>query len=701
MQRIVRSALALLSFAVATAVCAATFTVSNTSDSGPGSLRQAIVDANANGGADVIQFNIAGGGVQTITPATSLPSITDTVTIDGFTQPGSSANTNALGAGINAVPLIEIHGLNAALQVDAAGTAIHGLILGGGGTNLINVNADNVTISGNFLGTNASGTAISAGAVSGFGIRHSGGNNLTIGGPAPADRNLISGNLADNVIMGFFGNTGHLIQGNYIGPDITGTISLSGPGAAGLSNVNNAVVRDNLISGNLNGGLDTSSPSTSLVIQGNLIGTARDGISPLPNGNFGGVLIRSNITNTTIGGTGPNQPNVIAFNNGAGIWMRLNSEGTRISANSIYSNTQQGITLQDSTPGIPTPNDPGDADVVPGNDGQNYPVITSAVVSAGSATISGTLNSLANKQFHIEFFANAACGATGFGQGQTFIGSSDVTTDASGNASFGPLVFAVPVGQNVITSTATDVALGNTSEFSQCPAAVTGATTTTLASSLNPSLVGQAVTFTATVTGASPTGTVQFLDGAAVLATVSLSGASSATFTTSSLTQGTHPMTAVYSGDANNQTSTSPVLSQVVNAGGAVATATSISSSINPSLVGQAVTFTATVSGGSVPTGSVQFFDNGTLLGTSTLSGANATLTTSALAAGTHPITAVYGGDANHQGSTSSVLIQLVNTGVPPPPPGPNVAIPTLGWGAMALLSLLLVLAGAWSRRRR
>ena len=143
------------------------------------------------------------------------------------------------------------------------------------------------------------------------------------------------------------------------------------------------------------------------------------------------------------------------------------------------------------------------------------------------------------------------------------------------------------------------------------------------------------------------------------------------------------------------------MLSQVVNAGGAVATATSISSSINPSLVGQAVTFTATVSGGSVPTGSVQFFDNGTLLGTSTLSGANATLTTSALAAGTHPITAVYGGDANHQGSTSSVLIQLVNTGVPPPPPGPNVAIPTLGWEAMALLSVLLVLAGAWLRRRR
>lgn len=205
-------------------------------------------------------------------------------------------------------------------------------------------------------------------------------------------------------------------------------------------------------------------------------------------------------------------------------------------------------------------------DPVPGNDGQNFPVITSAAVAAGNATISGTLNSLANKQFRIEFFANAACGLQGYGHGQTFIGFSNVTTDGAGNASFGPLVFAVPAGQNVITSTATDIALANTSEFSQCPAAASGGTTTTLTSSVNPSLVGQSVMFTATVSGVSPTGTVQFFDGATLLGTSALTGAT-ATLTSSALAQGTHPITAVYGGDANNQTSTSPVLDQIVGAG--------------------------------------------------------------------------------------------------------------------------------------
>src|SRR5438094_308822 len=89
-----------------------TYTVTTAADSGAGSLRQAILDANGNAGADTIAFNITGSGVQTITPATSLPVITDAVTINGYSQPGASANTNGPNQGTNAVILIEIDGTN-------------------------------------------------------------------------------------------------------------------------------------------------------------------------------------------------------------------------------------------------------------------------------------------------------------------------------------------------------------------------------------------------------------------------------------------------------------------------------------------------------------------------------------------------------------------------------------------------------------
>ena len=189
------------------------------------------------------------------------------------------------------------------------------------------------------------------------------------------------------------------------------------------------------------------------------------------------------------------------------------------------------------------------------------------------------------------------------------------------------------------------------------------ATSVALVSSLNPSLVGQAVTFMATVTGNGPTGTIQFKDGAANLgAPVAMSGGAAA-LTTSALTLGTHPITAVYSGDSANLASTSPILNQVVNAPptGTIA----LVSSLNPSLVGQAVTFTATVTG-NTPTGTVQFKDGATNLGAPVaLTGGSAALTTSALSIGTHPITATYSGDANNAGVTSSILNQVVNAPAP------------------------------------
>lgn len=177
-------------------------------------------------------------------------------------------------------------------------------------------------------------------------------------------------------------------------------------------------------------------------------------------------------------------------------------------------------------------------------------------------------------------------------------------------------------------------------------------------SSANPSAFGLPVTFTATVTGQNPTGTVQFFDSATLLGSGTLSSGI-ATFATSALSPGPHSITAVYSGDSNNAGSTSSILTQTINLS---STTTALASSKNPSDVGQPVTFTATVtSGGGTPPGSVTFTDGATTLGTITLSGGVATLTTAALTLGSHSITATFSGSPGFTGGASPPLVQSVN----------------------------------------
>jgi len=193
-------------------------------------------------------------------------------------------------------------------------------------------------------------------------------------------------------------------------------------------------------------------------------------------------------------------------------------------------------------------------------------------------------------------------------------------------------------------------------------------TTTTLSSSLSPSTYGQAVTFTAMVTssaGAPPNGeTVTFMQGNNVLGTGTLASGS-ARLTISTLSAGTDRITAQYPGDSNFGGSTSPVFKQAVSD---AATTTSLTSSLNPSNTGQSVTFTATVSavppGSGTPTGNVIFYNGSTRLGTASLSGGVASLTTESLGtAGTDSITATYNGSKSFDGSTSSPLSQVVGGG--------------------------------------
>ncbi len=249
-------------------------------------------------------------------------------------------------------------------------------------------------------------------------------------------------------------------------------------------------------------------------------------------------------------------------------------------------------------------------------------------------------------------------GTVTFKDGATTLGTG--TLNGSGQATFA--TSSLSAGSHSITAEyGGDGTHGASTSAPLTQTVNRSGTTVTLASSQNPSTFGQSVTFTATVTDSgTPTGTVTFKDGATTLGTGTLNGSGQATFATSSLSAGSHSITAEYGGDANHAASTSAPLTQTVNKSG---TTTTLVSSQNPSAFGQAVTFTATVtSSGGTPTGTVTFKDGASTLGTGTLSGAGvATFTTSTLALGNHPITAVYGGDGSFTGSTSAVLTQSVD----------------------------------------
>ena len=190
-----------------------------------------------------------------------------------------------------------------------------------------------------------------------------------------------------------------------------------------------------------------------------------------------------------------------------------------------------------------------------------------------------------------------------------------------------------------------------------------GATTTTLGTSGNPANGGETVTFTATVTGSSPDGTVTFFDGASLLGTAIVSGGV-ASLGTNTLAAGSHVVSASYSGDAVNAASLSTPLTQVILR---AATSTVVSPDVNPIAPGASVTFTATVSpppASAVPTGTVSFYDSGVLLGVATLSGGMGSLLTNALTIpGPHNITAVYSGGGAYNGSTSPLLVETVTGG--------------------------------------
>ena len=480
---------------------AATITVTGTGDTiavdGAVTLREAITSINngANVNADVVAagvygtndqivFNIPGTGVQTIAPASNLPNITQPVTIDGYTQPGSSPNTLAVGD--NAVLKIDLSGVNyssacTGLAVRASNATIRGLAIHLCGAPLDIRGGSGNKVIGNFLGTDPTGSIVDWPSIA-YVLYLEDTSNNTIGGTAPADRNLISGGrLGGGIFINTNSSTstGNVVQGNYIGTNAAGTAALPNHDGMdfGNSTTNNliggtAAGAGNLISGNQNFGIHLAG-SASNVIQGNRIGTDATGSAPLGNGtsNTGSAGIEGGGNNNTIGGTAAGAGNVIAFNvgscapcggHGQGVVL-FGGTGISIRGNSIYSNSGLGIDLKDD--GV-TPNNACDTGFGP-NNLQNFPVLTKAVLVGASTRVIGTLNSKASTTYQLDFYSNDACDPSGNGEGQNYLGAAMVTTDASCNGSFDVTLPVAASPQGRVTATATDPG-GNTSEFSAC-----------------------------------------------------------------------------------------------------------------------------------------------------------------------------------------------------------------------------------------
>jgi hypothetical protein len=337
----------------------------------------------------------------------------------------------------------------------------------------IDIDGNSSVIAGNYIGVDATGT--NALGNLGYGIVINGSSN-TVGGTSAGSTDIISANAGTGIEI--IGDV-NVVQGNFIGTDATGTNGLPNlQGGVLVHGSSNTIGgpnpgAGNVISGNTGNGIEIAGsnapslfPADANVVQGNFIGTDASGTDNLGNSQSG-VLIDGSLAEAStnlIGGESSGEGNIIAFNGSNGVTVVSNAVDNAIFANSIFTNAVLGIDL--GANGVTT-NHPFGVFPSGPNNFQNFPVLTAVICSNGGVLIHGSItNSVSSSSAHLEFFANAACDPSGFGQGQEFFGSADVTTDLSGGASFA-LHFSTNLLGEVITATASDSS-SNTSEFSEC-----------------------------------------------------------------------------------------------------------------------------------------------------------------------------------------------------------------------------------------
>lgn len=511
-------------------VVGATFTVTNTNDDGPGSLRQALLDSNQilEHEPNLIQFSIPGPPPHTISPASGLPKIKTPVIIDGATQPGFAGR-----------PVIELEGSGtlkaSGLYIVCGNSTVRGLVINRFGDPTRSYPTAQIyletrggnRIEGNFLGPDLTGTQDVGTPAAGIRMYDSSSN--IIGGTNAASRNVISGNATDGIDItastaSYNPTTGtftlsynsikNQVLGNFVGVDVTGTNALgNGQGISIWASANiiggtNPTVR-NIISGNKHHGVDIVDGRGN-VVQGNFIGTDVSGTTAMGNG-LEGVFIQGLVAQSmlnTIGGSDSGAGNLISGNGHDGIQLwgdralrnifLGNLIGTDVSGRVALGNGGNGISMLDSFQNSIGGAKSGEGNTIAfnGADGvfvqgasnairgnrifshpgfainstnvlQNLAVLKSAASAAGNTVVQGSLTSKANALMTLDFFYNSACDLSGQGEGQNYLGTTTITADANGAANFNAAFAATIPPGTFVTTTVTD-AENSTSEFSRC-----------------------------------------------------------------------------------------------------------------------------------------------------------------------------------------------------------------------------------------
>lgn len=410
------------------AAAAGTFTVTNVNDSGPGSLRAAIIAANGAGGGTIV-FAI-GSGVQTIRPESAFPAV-QSATIDGRTQPGYSGK-----------PLIEIDGSNtlSGSVFILRDSAAHGLVVNRAPNLAFFI--ENSRVDGCYVGVDPTGMVARP-------------NERGVMGRGVVTNSVISANSSSNVFI----DAGSQVTNNIVGLTANGATAFATYINIAVGNADQyddstspVEIRNNVVGGGAYG-IDVRNDGT--VIEENVIGVNRSG-KPVPSGT--GIFVYDAV-DTRI------SENTIAFHKDSGVTVGGAAKRTRILNNSIHSNAFIGIDLSTFDSRV-TPNDAGDGDSGP-NNLINFPVLTHAGATTTNTTIAGTIDSRPNATFTVELFVSPACSPVGHGEGKERLVRFTVTTDSSGNASFEQTLAKVLPNGHFVTALATSDEDG-TSEFSKC-----------------------------------------------------------------------------------------------------------------------------------------------------------------------------------------------------------------------------------------
>jgi len=420
-----------------------------------------VISGNANNGVDIVQmtddFNVVCGNYigTDITGSKAIGNAQSGVLVQGC----SNVIGCALTGGGNVI----------------SGNATNGVWLVG-----VNGSAAGNFVQGNFIGLDATGVNILGNAFAGIGISSAAGN--LIGGTTVGARNVISGNNSYGVFLIGTGTSENQIQGNFIGTDLTGAVARGGADNDGINlqqsstNFIGGVApgAGNLISGNTARGIFLTNASWN-VIQGNFIGTKEDGTNALGNAEHN-IELQANATNNIIGGVAVSAGNRIAFaasvsptDGYAGVRVRNGSRNNLISGNSIFNNGGLGIDLGFGLMGdhgVNTNIDcESEASGTNANLSQNYPILANAYTSPATTRFSGMLDSAPSKTYTLQFFASPSGDASGYGEGQIFLGQTNLALGTACSSNFVvSLPVSVPEGW-VVAATATDPN-NNTSEFS-------------------------------------------------------------------------------------------------------------------------------------------------------------------------------------------------------------------------------------------